>query len=480
MIVGREKELKLLERAYRANEAQFITVYGRRRVGKTYLIREFFTHKECIFFHITGLQKASLEKQLENFAYEFSRTFLIEGELKTPSSWNEAFKMLDSYVKEIQKKVVILFDELPWMATRKSDIKNQIDYFWNNKWSGQRHIIFIACGSSASWLIKNILYDKGGLHNRTTIEIQLAPFNLLETKQFLASKKVLLSDENILSLYMAVGGIPYYLGYSEPGQTAQQIIQSLFFDENAPLEKEFRKLFDSLFTKAEPYKELIEVISKKKSGLTEAEIGTLTKLSSSGGTLSRKLQNLCDAGFLKKNKMWGKTRLAYYQVIDEFCLFYLRWIDGHSGNTFDQNHWLIQSQRPAYYTWAGYAFEAVCSKHIHHIIRGLGITMVNIIGSWCYKQRNSEGTGAQIDLMIDRIDDGVTLCEIKYTKTPFVVDKSYAQILTNKVAVFKKQTKITKQVFIALVSAHGIKPNLYSEELISGVVTLEDLFKQYI
>ena len=476
MIVGRKKELRLLERAFRADEAQFLTVYGRRRVGKTYLLRQFFSHQECTFLHVTGLHKGSLRKQLEKFAVEFSKTFLSKIPLKVPDSWNEAFKLLDQQIESSQKKVVIFFDELPWLATRKSDLLNEIDYFWNNKWAGKQNVIFIACGSSASWLIKNIIYDKGGLHNRTTLEIHLLPFTLLETREFLKSKHILLNDDNILSLYMAVGGIPYYLGYAESGYTAQQIIQSLFFDKNGPLEGEFSKLFDSLFNKAEAYKELVEIISRKKIGLTKAEISKVAKLSSAGGFLSERLESLCNAGFLQKYKIWGKERHSYYKVIDEFCLFYLHWVRDYQGNVFPKDHWFIQSQRSAYHAWAGYAFEAVCSKHIHEIIRALGLTMVNVISSWRTIPKNSDEKGAEIDLVIDRVDDGITLCEIKYTKTPFIIDKNYAQVLNNKIALFKTRTKMRKQIFLAFVSAHGIKPTLYSEEMVSGMATLEDLF----
>ncbi len=479
MIIGRKKEQFWLGRAYSSTESQFITVYGRRRVGKTYLIREFFKGKPVHYVHVTGAQHGTLDEQLENFVAAVSKAFKGGSPLRMPRNWREAFEMLEREMEKVKGKIVLFFDELPWLVTPKSGLMSLIDFYWNNRWAGTNNMIFIACGSSASWLLKNIIYNRGGLHNRTTLEINLLPFNLMETKEFLESKKVKLTEQHILSLYMAVGGIPYYLDYVIPGTTTQQNIQQLFFDFNAPLRDEFRKLFDSLFDGADAYKELIRLIAKNKEGLSRGELVSSAKHSETGGLLTKRLAELCEAGFLKKYLPWGKTVGVYYQVIDEFCLFYLHWVEGHSGHSFDADHWVIQSQRPGYYAWAGYAFEAVCAKHIHNIIRGLGIKTVNAIAAWRYVPKSRNERGAQIDLVIDRIDNAITLCEMKYTSQPFAIDKEYAAVLTNKIEIFRKRTKTTKQLFLTMVSANGLKETIYSEELVSGFVTLEVLFKYY-
>ncbi len=475
MIIGRKREIRQLERAYTDKKAHFITVYGRRRVGKTFLVREFFSEKECTFFHVTGVHKEKLAAQLENFARSMSKTFFAQGPLRELSNWKDAFDLLDREIAQRQGKIVLFFDELPWLATPRSNIMGQIDFFWNNRWSGMPNVILIVCGSSASWLLNNIIYHKGGLYNRTTTEIQLMPFDLHETAEFLLSKKIKLAHEQVLKLYMAVGGIPFYLDYAEKGYTIQQIIQQLFFDVRAPLKNEYRKLFESLFNTAEAYRELVEIVARKKDGLERSEIIKEAQFST-GGHLTRRLKSLCDAGFLKEFTPWGKQYQTYYKVIDEFCLFYLRWIKDEN-HTFDPDHWILQSRSPAYYAWAGYAFESVCMKHIYQISRALGIKTGIKIGSWKYIPSGNEDHGAQIDLVIERVDDGINLCEIKYTEKPFSIDKKYATELTHKVELFTKKEHSKKQVFLSMVSAGGLAKTMYSEELVSGVVTLDDLFR---
>ncbi len=480
MILGRKREIALLNRAFASKEAQFLTVYGRRRVGKTYLIREYFKQQPCIFLHVTGLQHGNLRQQLDNFTQAFSKTFYNKTPLLPARDWSDALRLLTLEIdKYADQKVVIFFDELPWMATPKSRLMDTIDFYWNNQWAGNHNIIFIACGSSASWLLKNIIYHKGGLHNRTTIEIKLAPFKLAETREYLEAKGVKLNDKHILSLYMAIGGIPYYLDYIKAGLTAQQNIQQLFFDEYAPLKSEYDKLFESLFDGAIRYKELVEAIAKKKEGVSRGEIVAHVEHTSEGGLLSERLKKLCDAGFIEEYRPWGKTIGSYYKVVDEFCLFYIRWILSNSGEKFDADHWIIHGQRPTYYAWAGYAFEAVCSKHTHEIIRSLGIRGVNAISSWRFAAVPGKESGAQIDLLIDRIDNAITLCEMKYTEKPFIIDKKYALVLEQKIEIFQRQTKTAKQIFFAMVSASGVQKSMYSEEMLSSVATLEDLFKAY-
>lgn len=477
MIIGRKREQEKLERVYSSQKAQFITIYGRRRIGKTFLIKEFFKKKKCHFFYASGVQHGSLQEQLAQFNLGLSEAFHGGSSLQTLKNWPEAFKELHSKIVEIKGKVVIFLDELPWMASRKSKLMRQIDIYWNRYWFAMPNVIFIACGSSASWLIQKIIYNKGGLHNRTTLEIELHPFSLKETQEYLASKQIKLSNKHIGSLYMAIGGIPYYLDYVEPRLTAQQNIQNLFFNYDSALNKEFDKLFDSLFDSADAYKELVKVIAKKKEGMGRSEIELMTKLSSGGGYLTKRLKDLCATGFIQEFIPWGKTRGEYFKVIDEFSLFYVQWLEPHKQATFTDDYWIIKSKSSAYNTWAGYAFEALCRKHILQITRALKIKAAGPIGAWRFMPKEDHQKGAQIDLIIDRVDDALTLVEIKYSDSPFIIDKQYAAVLNQKIDVFKNQAKPCKELFLAIVAANGIKKTIYSEEMVSGVVTLEDLFK---
>ena len=478
MIIGRHKEKKQLEKAYKSKESEFIVVYGRRRVGKTYLIREFFSGKEDLFIQVTGVDKGGLKTQLAKFTEAISKTFFNDAPLEIPSSWDNAFKLLDKQITTNQRKKVIIFiDELPWLATRRSGLLQTIDYYWNHHWSTSKNIILIVCGSSASWMMKNIIYNKGGLHNRVTCEICLLPFTLSETKAFLQYRNIQLNDKHILSLYMALGGIPYYLRYIEPGLTADQNIQQIIFDNTAPLKDEFNKLFMSLFSNFDAYVEIIKLLSKSRCGMTRSELQAITKLSTNGGRLSERLNDLYRAGFIEEHISWQKKNGEYYKVIDEFCLFYLHWVESKKSKRFTKNHWLEQSRSQSYNSWAGYAFESICFKHIDNIIKALNITHGETIDSWRFIPRKHTENGAQIDLLIDRNDDAITICEIKYTNELFVINKSYAAQLENKLKVFKEKTKTTKQLFLVIVSANGVKINEYYNLLINQVVTLNDLFK---
>jgi len=477
LLVAREIEIKRLSKLYNSREAEFLVLYGRRRVGKTFLIREFFKEKKCQFFQSTGLQKGSLEKQLEHFSEALSKVFMEGILIKTPASWEEAFKILTQFIeKKPQKsKTIIFLDELPWMASRKSGLLQALDYYWNQHWSMNPKIVLVVCGSSASWLIKNIIYNKGGLHNRCTCEIRLAAFNLSETFLYLKSRGIKLNQQHVLELYMALGGIPYYLKYVEQGLTASENIQKILFDKDAPLKDEFKKLFRSLFRGAEAYIELIELISKKE-GITRGQIESSSKLSQGGGRLTYRLKQLIQTNFIDSYISLDKERGEYYKVIDEFCLFYIFWMSSLYGKKLTQDHWLRQIQNPIYHVWAGYAFESICHKHAEKIITALGIKTAESISSWKLSSRKQQNNGAQIDLLIDRNDDAITIGEIKYTDKPFVIDKNYQEKLKKKIKIFKESTGTKKQVFLAIITANGLKSNTYSKEIVDGVVVGSDLF----
>jgi len=478
LIIGRDREKQRLNRIYASAESEFAVIYGRRRIGKTYLIREFFNKKKCIFFHVTGAQKESLDKQLLRFSAGLSKTFYDNAPLNI-TSWEEGFRLLNQQIeKNSSKKIVVFFDELPWLATRRSGVLQLLDYYWNHHWSTLKNVILVACGSSSSWLIKNIINNKGGLHNRVTCEIRLLPFSLYETKEFLKYRKIKLTNKHILLLYMALGGIPYYLKYVEPGLTADQNIQNIFFNEYSPLKEEFKKLFSSLFNKADAYIELIKLVAEKKSGITRAEIEEKVKLSTNGGRLTERLKDLCYAGFIEEKIAWKKKRGEYYRLIDEFCLFQLRWVLPFQTAKFADNHWILMNKEQGYKSWSGYAFEDVCIKHASQIIAAAKIDSAKFIYSWQFiPKKGVVENGAQIDLLVERSDDAITLFEIKFTNEPFIIDKQYAKNLQNKIDVFKKKTKTEKNLFMVMVSANGIKETMYSEEMINAVVTLDDLFK---
>ncbi len=485
IIIGRQAEQKILLNIMNSNSAEFLVIYGRRRIGKTYLIEQFFFNQTCMFFRATGIQNGKLKDQLGEFAKGIGDCFYKGASISPPSSWMQAFEELTKAIQnsDNNKKIILFLDELPWMATRRSGILEALGYYWNHYWSKIEHLKLIVCGSSASWIIKNIIYNKGGLHNRATKEIQLNAFSLLESKDFLKSRNIKLNDNQILQLYTVIGGIPHYLKHIERGQSAAQNINNLCFKESGPLFSEFTKLFQSLFKKANLYIELIRIISKKHLGISRVDIEKLSKLSSKGGTLTERLDDLELAGFIKsfipfKTKAQG----VYYKIIDEYVYFYLQWIEPFKKHAlgFDSNNEYFTEKMgtPEYYSWMGYAFESVCYKHIAQIRSALEISAGARAGTWRYISKNDpKKTGVQIDLLFEGKDNIIILCEIKCTDKPFSIDKSYYHNLLNKINVYRAETKTTKQIFMAFVSAAGIKANVYSEEIVDKTVSLGDLFK---
>ncbi len=470
-LIGRKSEIERLERVYGSNQAEFVVLYGRRRIGKTFLIRQFFESKKGLFFQVTGAQKGTHKMQLKHFMDSLADTFMRGTSLGTVSSWDEAFRALNHWLEENheREKITLFFDELPWLATARSGLLEILDYYWNHYWSRNPKIILLVCGSSASWLIKNIIYNPGGLHNRCTAEMKLLPFTLTETEAFLLSRKIKLKRTQILDLYMALGGVPYYLSYIQKGLSATENIQKILCDAQAPLKDEFTKLFQSLFKHAETYMELIQLIAKKKEGISRTDLEKKVKLSSGGGRLTAQLEKLEQTNFIVSYSPWGKERGKYYRVIDEFCLFYLSWLEDSKVKERLGDFWTKQTQKPSYHVWAGYAFEAVCQKHIDRVIDALKIQSAEAVSTW-------RVAGAQIDLLIDRNDDAITLCEIKYTEKPFVMTRAYADILKQKMNRFRASSKTKKQLFMALISANGVKENETFHELIHSWLTVDSLF----
>lgn len=482
-ISGRIEERQELLEALNSRRSEFIVTYGRRRIGKTFLIEELFKKEKCYFFHVTGIQKGALKEQLAEFAKAIGKAFYGGASIAAPSSWMKAFEELTNAIKNVEKnrKIVLFFDELPWMCTKKSRLIQALDHYWNHYWKNYPNIKLIVCGSSASWIIRQIIHHKGGLHNRNTRTILLRPFNLSETKLFFNSLGIRLTNQQIVEIYSFCGGIPYYLNYIKRGKSAAQMIDKMCFQENGVLYNEFDKLFDSLFEESNVFKELVEIIARKREGVSRAYIGKKSKLLSRGGTLTERLKNLEDAAFIKSFIPLGHMRRGgYYRVTDEFCYFYLKWIKPAKRTLLsqeaDNKYWANKKNASEYHAWMGYTFESICYKHIREIRNALGIKSGSIVGTWRYSPRGLDDAGAQIDLIFERDDQVTTLCEIKFTEKPFAIDKSYAENLREKIRIYKEQTRSKKQIHLVIISANGIKKNKYSDELVDGVVTLEDLF----
>ena len=454
-----------------------MAVYGRRRIGKTFLVREFFSSKGC-YFELAGKQKVPIKQQLKNFAEAFSKTFYSGVTLIPPRSWGDALSLLTAEMgKNPSRKYLLFFDELPWLASKKAGFIQALDHAWNSTWSRMANVKVIVCGSAAGWMLEHLIHAKGGLHNRITRIIHLQPLNLRETGEYLRSRSVRLNEKQLLDLYMVMGGVPYYLNFVEKGKSAEQNIQEICFSNNGPLLTEFDRLYRSLFASADLHLRLIRAIAAKREGVSREDL--LSKVGgSSGGTFNKKVKELEAAGFIRGFIPYGNQKKnQYFRLIDEYSAFYLTWIDPVVSRGFIQvNYWKSCLRSASWAAWAGYAFESVCFKHLPQILSALHLKSIpSEIGSfrWVPKKGVKE-KGVQVDLLFDRQDQTVTMCEIKYSSAKYLIDKAYAKDLQHKIEVLQEKT--SKQVFLALISTLGVKKNLWSEELVDSEVTLKDLF----
>lgn len=471
-VAGREDEIMLLEKQLKLPQSSFVAVYGRRRIGKTFLIREIYARHTV--FECSGLNENNTIQQLENFQLSLNKVYKKSIKDQVPSSWLRAFDALAQYIGSLKtsNKKIIFLDEVSWFDTPKSGFKAALDNFWNQFASKRNDIVLVICGSAASWIISKVINDRGGLHNRITCKISMQPFTLKETASFLKLKKVDMVQKDIVQLYMATGGVPFYLNDIERGESVPQIIEKLFFAKNATLKNEFDNLYAALFKNSGDHIAIVKALAAKSKGLTRNEIIKHTKLASGGG-LTNTLQELISCGFITPIYPINKAKEdILYRLLDEYSIFYLRFIADGKGNV----RWLSMFNTNAYKVWCGFAFENICLRHTEFIKMALGITGIQTSEySWQLKGANATG-GAQIDLLIDRSDNCINLCEVKFFNTQFEVTKLYADILLQKQLKFATQTKTKKNIFITLITPLGCVLNKYYNSIVTNQLTAADLF----
>lgn len=468
-IVGRKVERNRLQQLLNSPKSEFLAVYGRRRIGKTFLIKEFFNYQ--FSFYISGLANASTGQQLFNFDTEMKRQSHME--FDNPSeNWLVAFQRLRLHLENQSPsgKKVIFIDELPWMDTHGSDFLIALEHFWNAWATNRRDILLIVCGSAASWMLNELINSTGGLHNRVTARMKIHPFTLEETEEMLKAKNCVLDRYQILQLYMCIGGIPYYLDAIEPGMSAAQNIQQILFSKSGLLSNEFYNLYRALFKRHEIYEKIVAVLSKKISGMARAEIIQKARIKS-GGTLTKVLFDLEESGFISSYpSLDGKKKNTVYRLSDYYTRFFFQFM--HVPGKKDWMQWIDQ---PAYRTWQGFAFEQICLDHVFAIKKALGISGIEAVQTtW---SGSSYENKAQIDLLIDRRDHVINLCECKFHLDSFTITKSYADELRSKLSVFKEVSGTKKAIHLTFITTYGISRNQYSDMLVNNQVTMDDLFE---
>ena len=468
-MIGRKEEQAELQEIVESKQSEFVAVFGRRRVGKTFLIKEFFNNKFS-FFH-TGIANSDMNLQLNLF-----NTSLNEyGKVSYPKSrnWVEAFANLTHLLKDVKTKgkKVVFIDEMPWMDTHKSGFVAALEWFWNAYVSAQKDIVLIVCGSASSWIMNKIIKNHGGLHNRVTQQIYLKPFNLMECEQMFLENGIAFNRHQIVESYMIFGGIPYYLSLFHKRYGLSQNIDNLCFKDKGKLTDEFENLYASLFKNYETHIAIVKVLSTKAKGLSREEISLSSKISNGGG-LTRTLEELELSGFIRRyNSFEKKEKNAIYQLVDFFTLFYFNFMYDKREN--DEHFWTNFIENARHRAWSGYGFEQVCLAHLFQIKQKLGISgVITRTAAW---RSNDKKNYAQIDLLIERNDNVINLCEMKYASEVFVIDKKYDEILRNKRGAFRSETTTKKSIHTTLITTYGVNHNEYWGN-IQSEVTMDDLF----
>ena len=470
-VIGRSKEIDFLDQCVSSKKPEFLVVYGRRRVGKTFLIKEYF--KNNFSFYATGILNGNTHNQLKAFDESLKNCGIKEKGI--PKDWFEAFGRLRNLLETkivnrdtVSKKRVIFLDEVPWMDTARSDFKSALDYFWNSWASTQNDILLILCGSATSWIINNILFDKGGFYNRVTRQLLLNPFTLKECEEFFKSSGIKMTQKQVIDSYMVFGGIPYYLNLFDKRLSLVQNIDNLIFNPQGQLHYEYDHLFKSLYKKPENHIKIISTLADKKNGMLRSELAKKSKVANGEG-LTKTLNELEQCGFIRKYKNFTKDKQGFiYQLTDHFVLFAHRFLKKQKIDS-----WQSFYKTPAFYAWRGNAFEILCLCHMTQIKSALGISGVSCTEcSWTSKQKKD---GAQIDLLIDRKDDVINICEIKYTDEEFCVDAKYEKELIHKQELFRKETKQKKAMLITLITVEGLKRNEHSD-IIQNTIISNSLF----
>lgn len=480
LIVARKEEQKTLQNLLKEKTAQFLTVYGRRRVGKTFLIREYF--EDSFAFRHTALSPFELKDINPDVLYkaqlgEFRKSLVRYGLGKDVSihDWFEAFDKLRELIesKNPEQKQVVFIDEMPWLDTPRAGFISAFEHFWNDYGAGKHNLLLIVCGSATTWMLDKLINNKGGLYGRTTKEMHIHPFTLSECEEYYAKRGIMMDRYDILQSYMILGGIAYYMSYIEKGKSLAQNIDQMLFSQGSKLEDEFDKLFTSLFGDNDKYRKIVEILSKNRHGSTREQIAESIGMSS-GGTLSVMLKSMVKSDLISAYYNFKCRREAYYKLTDPFCLFYLNFVKKHPTN--NTRFWQDNQNSPKLNAWRGLAFEDVCFVHQYKIKEALGISGIH---TEIYPWRNMETTtsGVQIDMLIDRADRVINVCEMKFSIDEFSINKNYDESLRNKITSIIGLTGGKKNPQLTLITTYGLQDNLYSGRF-QRVVTMDDLFRQ--
>ena len=478
IVIGREREMAELQRSLESDRSEFVIVYGRRRVGKTYLVDNFFNYEYD--FSFVGGHRLTKQKQLRNFAKAMKKYAHLVRQPKYVS-WDDAFDALEEFIESLpdDKRKTIFIDEMPWIDTPQSEFVDALETFWNGWAARRRDILFVASGSSTSWMMDKLVENQGGLHGRITNNIYVRPFTLHETEQYMQSLGAAWDRYQLLQTYMIIGGIPFYYSLLNVKESLVQNVDRLFFRKNGELRTEFDELYSALFTNTDKYTTVVKLLNDKREGMTREEIEVKSGMNKA--ILSTVLRNLERSDFILRYSQFGnKSKGAIYRLVDFYTLFYYRFIDGF--NAQDEEWWSHNYQSPAIESWQGLSFELLCLLHLAQVKQKLGISgIATAASSWRYippkknekEERKEKGT--QIDLLIDRGDRVINLCEMKFSVKLYYISENYEKTLRDRMSIFQEKTKTSKSLVYTFVTTFGIA-NSVGRSIVNSEVTMDDLF----
>ena len=435
-LIARHRECLELQKALDSDESEFVTVCGRRRIGKTFLVEQFFDGKYD-FKYVGGHNKRTRD-QLNAFARAIH---LYSGKPQMQfSDWYQAFNALEDYLSSLgnERRIVIFIDEMPWMDTNRSNFVTALE----------------------SFCIRSRIY--------------IRPFTLKETEEYLEANSFTWDRYQILQTYMFSGGVPFYLKMLDNKLSLAQNIDALCFNENGQMREEFDELYNAIFPGADSYISVAKILAENRNGLTRNEISIKTKLS--GTFLTRVLKNLERCNFIDKTNLFGNRKTeAIYRMVDYFTLFYFKFIESNLSK--DEYWWTHHIESRSISSWMGLTFELICLGHHTQIKKALGVSgMATSVSTWRCKPDEESGTsGAQIDLIIERADRIIHLCELKFSKEPYGLTKDYAEKIRNRSWLFKTNTQTKKSVVNTFVTTFGLGAGK-NHSIVHSEVTMDDLF----
>ena len=483
-LIGRKREIEELMRCYHSDRSEFVILYGRRRIGKTFLVNQTFNGR--FTFRFTGSHKAPKSRQLERFSKDLQEQWKLP-HLPYIDSWYHAFDLLQQLISrsKSRKKKVVFFDEMPWIDTYGSEFVSALEDFWNTWASLRDDIMFVSCGSATSWMVDKLVDNQGGLHGRITSRIYLRPFTLQETEQYLRHRQCVWNRYTIAQCYMYIGGVPYYLSLLNPQKDLNSNIDDIFFSHQAKLSGEIQELYNVLFSNSDKYLEIVKLLTNHREGMTRQEIAKATK--SNGGTLTKRLENLERCDFITGSQIIGNTKKGtIYRMVDFFTLFYYKFVDGTKRRNIP--YWVTLSNSRSVQSWQGLTFELLVMVHSEQVIQKLGISGIHTnVCSWRSSdnsKRRTDGTEtlpetkkskAQIDMIIERSDPYIYLCEMKFSTEKFTISKAYEEQLRTRMSIFREETHTSKALLTTFITTYGVNPGIHSG-IVQQEIVLDDLF----